>query len=120
MKEKNEKKRSLKVSELELLTKIIKIKRVTKVMKGGRVMSFSALVVVGDPEKNLVGVGFGKALEGNLAVDKATNAARKNFMRVPVFRGTIPHDVHVKYKSTHISLKRSPEGKGVIAGGLLV
>ncbi len=110
-------KSEFKPSELDLKLKIIKIKRVTKVVKGGRVLSFSALVVIGDPNKHVVGLGFGKGREVKLAVEKATNEANKVLMKVPVFKGTIPHDICVKYKASQIFLRRAPQGRGIIAGG---
>lgn len=103
-------------NELELSSKVIKVKRVTKVVRGGRVLSFSALVVVGD-KVSAVGVGLGKAKEVPLAVAKGANYARKSLLKVPILRGTLPHSISVKYKSSRVLLKPAAPGTGIIAGG---
>ena len=95
---------------------IVDIGRVTKVVKGGRRFSFTALVVVGD-KKGRVGFGFGKSKEVPDAMRKATDDAFKNIVEVKLKGSTIPHDVEVKYNASRILLKPASEGTGVIAGG---
>lgn len=96
--------------------RLVEVRRVTKVVKGGRTLRFSALVVVGN-KKGLVGYGLGKAAEVSVAVEKATQAAKKNLIKVPMVNGTIPHEIVGKYSSTKILMLPSKEGTGVIAGG---
>jgi len=96
--------------------KLVEVRRVTKVVKGGRTMRFSALVVVGN-KKGLVGVGCGKANEVPEAVEKATANAKKNLISVPIVGTTIPHKVVGKFSASRILMFPAPEGKGVIAGG---
>lgn len=96
--------------------RLVEVRRVTKVVKGGRTLRFSALVVVGN-KKGLVGYGLGKAAEVSVAVEKATQAAKKNLIKVPMVNGTIPHEIVGKYSSTKIIMLPSKEGTGVIAGG---
>ena len=103
-------------SQLELLDKLVSIKRVTKVVKGGRNMRFTALVVVGDGNGH-VGVGNGKAAEVPDAIKKAIDDARKNLKEVPVVGTTIPHEFIGKFGSARVMLKPAVEGSGVIAGG---
>ena len=95
---------------------IVKIGRVTKVVKGGRRFRFTALVVVGDG-KNNVGIGIGKAMEVPAAIDKATSAARKNMHLIRVVDGTIPHEIIGKFGSSEILMLPAKPGTGVIAGG---
>ena len=103
--------------QLELTEKLVSIKRVTKVVKGGRHMRFSALVVVGDGHGH-VGAGVGKAAEIPEAIRKGKEDAIKNMVEVPVDEnGTIPHDYVGKFGSSSVLLKKAPEGTGVIAGG---
>ena len=102
---------------LELTEKVVSIKRVTKVVKGGRHMRFSALVVVGDGNGH-VGAGIGKAIEIPEAISKVKEDAMKKLVPVPVDeKGTIPHDFVGKFGSASVLLKKAPEGIGVIAGG---
>ena len=103
-------------SALEITEKVVSIKRVTKVVKGGRHMRFSALVVVGDGNGH-VGVGNGKAAEVPDAIKKAIDDARKNLKEVPVVGTTIPHEFIGKFGSARVMLKPAVEGSGVIAGG---
>ena len=94
----------------------MEINRVAKVVKGGRRFSFTALVVVGD-EKSVVGVGYGKANEVPLAIQKAVERAKKNLFAVPMYRTTIPHQTTGVYGAARVFLKPASEGTGVIAGG---
>ena len=112
----NRKVQKTKRDELDLQARVVKVKRVTKVIKGGRVLSFSALVVLGD-KNGVVGCGFGKARDVAGAVNKATNKARNNLINVPLIKKTIPHAIRCKYKGSQVSLYPTVPGKGVIAGG---
>ena len=104
-------------SQLELLDKLVSIKRVTKVVKGGRNMRFTALVVVGDGNGH-VGAGLGKAAEIPEAIRKGKEAAARNLMEVPFDENnSIPHDFLGKFGSANVLLKKAPEGTGIIAGG---
>lgn len=104
-------------SQLELNEKVVSIKRVTKVVKGGRNMRFTALVVVGDGNGH-VGAGLGKATEIPEAIRKGKEDAMKKLVTVPVDdNGSIPHDFLGKFGSASVLLKRAPEGTGIIAGG---
>ena len=104
-------------SALEITEKVVSIKRVTKVVKGGRHMRFSALVVIGDGNGH-VGAGIGKAIEIPEAIRKGKEDAIKKLVSVPVDEnGTIPHDYVGKFGSASVLLKKAPEGTGVIAGG---
>ena len=96
--------------------KLVEVRRVAKVVKGGRTMRFSALVVVGN-KNGLVGMGIGKANEVPEAVEKATAAAKKSLISVPIVGTTIPHDVIGKYGSSSVHMFSAPQGTGVIAGG---
>lgn len=96
--------------------KVIEIKRVSRVVKGGKRMRFRALVVIGD-RKGKVGVGLRKGLDVPESVGKAVNAARKNMIEVKLKDGTIPHETKVKYKASIVFLKPASAGTGVIAGG---
>jgi len=104
-------------SQLELEEKVVAIKRVTKVVKGGRNMRFAALVVVGDKNGH-VGAGLGKATEIPEAIRKGKEDAIKSMVEIPINEnGSIPHDWTGKYGSAEVLLKASPEGTGIIAGG---
>jgi small subunit ribosomal protein S5 len=101
---------------LLLKDQLISINRVTKVVKGGKNMSFAALVVVGD-ESGHVGFGTGKAREVPTAIKKAVEAAKKNLIRVPLINGTLPHALIGKYGAGEVLMKPADDGTGVIAGG---
>ncbi len=105
-----------KASELELKEKVVNIRRVTKVTKGGRTFSFSATVVIGNGD-GIVGEGLGKAKEVQEAIQKAIDDAKKNLVNVPLFKGTIPHVQHGKFGAAKVMLKPASHGTGVIAGG---
>ncbi|MFZ2494271.1 MAG: 30S ribosomal protein S5 [Candidatus Saccharimonadales bacterium] len=97
---------------------VIGIDRVARVVKGGRRFRFKALVVVGD-KKGKVGVGVSKGADVQVAVQKATDVAKKNLIQVPVKNGTIPHDVEVKVSGARVLLKPAAPGTGIIAGGVV-
>ena len=105
----------VKSSEIELKDRLVAINRVTKVTKGGRTFSFSTIVVVGD-ENGVVGYGLGKAKEVTAAVQKGVDDAKKNLIKVPVLKGTIPHEQVGKYSGAKVFLKPAAPGTGVIAG----
>ena len=100
----------------EFEKRVVEVRRVTKVVKGGRTLRFSALVVVGDG-KGRVGLGIGKSKDVTSSIDKATTIAKRNMKNIPIVDGTIPHEIIGKYSSTSILLLPAPEGTGVIAGG---
>ena len=104
-------------SALNLKEQVVSINRVTKVVKGGKNMSFSALVVVGDPGARIVGFGTGKAKEVPAAIKKGIESAKKNLRKVNVLDTTILHPVLGRFGSGLVLLKPAPEGTGVIAGG---
>ena len=100
----------------EFIEKVVYLNRVSKTVKGGRVMKFSALVVVGDG-KGTVGYGLGKAAEVSEAILKGITDAKKNMVKVSLVNGTIPHDVTGIFGAGKVLMKPAPEGTGVIAGG---
>ena len=105
-------------TDLDLKDRLVAINRVTKVTKGGRAFTFAAIVVVGD-EKGVVGVGLGKANEVTAAIAKGVEAAKKNLIKVPVHKGTIPHEQEAKFGGSRVILKPASEGTGVKAGGAM-
>ncbi len=108
----------VKSSEIEFKDRLVSIQRVTKVTKGGRTFSFSAIVVVGN-ENGVVGYGLGKAKEVTAAISKGIDDAKKNLIKVPVMKGTIPHEQLGKYSGALVYLKPAAPGTGVIAGGAM-
>ena len=105
-------------NDLELQDRLVAINRVTKVTKGGRAFSFAAIVVVGNSD-GVIGWGLGKANEVTAAIAKGVEAAKKNLVKVPVHKGTIPHEVNAKFGGSRIFLKPASEGTGVKAGGAM-
>jgi small subunit ribosomal protein S5 len=103
-------------SQLDIKDNVVSINRVTKVVKGGKNLSFSALVVVGDGH-GVVGFGIGKAKEVPSAIKKGIEAAKKNLIRVPLQGTSVPHAVVGRFGSGSVLLKPAPEGTGIIAGG---
>ena len=110
-------KKRIDANRLNLKDQVVSINRVTKVVKGGKNMSFAALVVVGDPAEGVVGYGSGKAKEVPQAIRKGIEAAKKNLLRVNLTQTTIPHQVLGHYGAGQVMLKPAAEGTGVIAGG---
>jgi len=110
--------KKVKSSEIEFKDKLVAIKRVTKVTKGGRTFSFSAIVVVGN-EDGVVGYGLGKAKEVTTAIAKGVDDAKKNLIKVPVLKGTIPHQQEGKYSGALVLIKPAAPGTGVLAGGAM-
>ena len=108
----------VKSADIELKDKLVAVNRVTKVTKGGRTFSFSAIVVVGD-ENGVVGHGLGKAKEVTEAITKGIDDAKKNLIKVPILRGTVPHEQKGKFGGAEVFLKPATEGTGVIAGGAM-
>ncbi len=110
-------KKKLDANQFNLKDQVVAINRVTKVVKGGKNLSFAALVVVGDPSAAVVGYGSGKAKEVPQAIRKGIESAKKNLVRVNLTQTTIPHAVLGRFGSGMVLLKPAPEGTGVIAGG---
>ncbi len=108
----------VKPAETELKEKLVSLNRVAKVTKGGRTFSFAAVVVVGDSE-GTVGHGLGKARDVSEAIAKAVDDAKKNLVKVPLHKGTIPHEQRGKYGAGKVLIKPAAEGTGVIAGGAM-
>jgi small subunit ribosomal protein S5 len=110
-------KKRLDAGSYQLKDQVVAINRVTKVVKGGKNMSFAALVVVGDPSAGVVGYGSGKAKEVPQAIRKGIESAKKNLIKVILTQSSIPHIVTGRFGSGLVLLKPAPEGTGVIAGG---
>jgi small subunit ribosomal protein S5 len=108
----------VKAVDIELKDKLVSVNRVTKVTKGGRTFSFSAIIVVGD-ENGIVGHGLGKAKEITEAIAKGIDDAKKNLIKVPIIRGTVPHTQKGKFGGAQVLLKPATPGTGVIAGGAM-
>lgn len=108
----------VKPADAELKEKLVTLNRVAKVTKGGRTFSFSAIVVVGDG-KGTVGHGLGKARDVSESIAKAVDDAKKNLVKVPIIKGTIPHEQKGKYGAGKVFIKPASEGTGVIAGGAM-
>lgn len=114
----NNQNRVKSTNDLELQDRLVAINRVTKVTKGGRAFTFAAIVVVGDG-KGIVGWGLGKANEVQAAIAKGVEAAKKNLIRVPIHKGTIPHEQAAQFGGSRIILKPASHGTGVKAGGAM-
>ena len=110
--------RKVKTTDLELKDRLVSIQRVTKVTKGGRTFSFSAIVVVGN-ESGIVGYGLGKANEVTTAISKGIEDAKKNLIKVPIYKNTIPHEQLAKYGGALVFIKPASSGTGVKAGGAM-
>ncbi|OFY95140.1 MAG: 30S ribosomal protein S5 [Bacteroidetes bacterium RIFCSPLOWO2_12_FULL_31_6] len=108
----------VRATETELKDKLVAINRVTKVTKGGRNFSFSAIVVVGD-EKGVVGHGLGKANEVTEAITKGIDVAKKNCIKVSIINGTVPHEQNGKFGGARVFIRPAAHGTGVIAGGAM-
>ena len=105
-------------TQLELEDNVVTIKRVTKVVKGGRNMRFTALVVVGDGN-GVIGYGLGKAGEVTAAIAKGVESAKKNLVKIPVLNGTVPHEAFGKYGGAKVLIMPAAPGTGVVAGGAM-
>ncbi len=108
----------VKAAETELKEKLVNLNRVAKVTKGGRTFSFAAIVVVGDGN-GTVGHGLGKARDVSESIAKAVDDAKKNLIKVPIYKGTIPHAQKGKYGAGKVLIKPASDGTGVIAGGAM-
>ena len=110
--------RKVKTADLELKDRLVSIQRVTKVTKGGRTFSFSAIVVVGD-ENGIVGYGLGKSNEVTSAIAKGVEDAKKNLIKVPILNGTLPHEQMAHYGGATVFMRPASHGTGVKAGGAM-
>ena len=111
--------KKVRTSDLELKDRLVSIQRVTKVTKGGRTFSFSAIVVVGN-ENGVVGYGLGKASEVQAAIAKGVEDAKKNLIKVPVINGTIPHKQEMRFGGSQVMIRPAAPGTGIIAGGAML
>ena len=105
-------------SDTELKDRLVAINRVTKVTKGGRTFTFAAIVVVGN-EDGVIGYGLGKASEVTTAIAKGVESAKKNLVKVPVYKGTVPHEQVAKFGGAEVFIKPASQGTGVVAGGAM-
>ena len=105
-------------SDVELKDRLVAINRVTKVTKGGRTFTFAAIVVVGDGN-GVIGWGLGKAGEVTAAISKGTEAAKKNLVKVPILKGTVPHEIEARYGGAQVFLRPAAAGTGLVAGGAM-
>ena len=105
-------------SDIELKDRLVGVQRVVKVTKGGRAFGFSAIVVVGD-EKSIVGIGLGKSKDVATAIAKGIEAAKKNLVKISIYKGTIPHEQTAKFSGSQILIKPASHGTGVKAGGAM-
>ena len=105
-------------NDIELKDRLVAINRVTKVTKGGRTFTFAAIVVVGDGN-GIIGLGLGKASEVTAAIAKGVEAAKKDLIRVPVLKGTIPHEQTARFGGAEVFMKPAAPGTGVVAGGAM-
>ncbi len=110
--------KKVRTSDLELKDKLVSIQRVTKVTKGGRTFTFSAIVVVGN-ENGVVGYGLGKASEVTTAISKGVEDAKKNLVQIPIINGTIPHKQEMRYSGSEVMIRPAAPGTGIIAGGAM-
>ena len=110
--------KNVRATDIELKDKLVAINRVTKVTKGGRHFSFSAIVVVGD-ENGVVGHGLGKAKEVTEAIAKAIDDAKKNLIKVPIINDTLPHAIRSRFGGGNVFMKPASAGTGIIAGGAM-
>ncbi len=110
--------KKIKPAGAELTEKVVNLNRVAKVTKGGRTFSFAAVVVVGDGN-GIVGHGLGKARDVSEAIAKGVDDAKKNLIRIPLYKGTIPHEQKGKYGAARVLIKPASDGTGVIAGGAM-
>ena len=104
--------------DIELKDRLVGVQRVVKVTKGGRAFGFSAIVVVGD-EKSVVGIGLGKSKDVSTAIAKAIESAKKNLVRICIYKGTIPHEQEAKFGGAQVLIKPASNGTGVKAGGAM-
>ena len=114
----NSKNKFVKPGGLALKDRLVSIERVTKVTKGGRAFGFSAIVVVGD-EKSIVGIGLGKSKDVSTAIAKAIDSAKKNLVKIPIFKGTLPHEQFAKFGGAKVLIKPASHGTGIKAGGAM-
>lgn len=110
--------KTIKATDIELKDRLVAVNRVTKVTKGGRTFSFSAIVVVGN-ENGIIGFGLGKAKEVSAAIAKGVDDAKKKLIRVPIYKGTLPHAQVGTYSGSTVFMKPAAPGTGVIAGGAM-